>query len=1510
MTEIEVIKTKPEEKRETVFESLEEIKVIYDSIAKSSDLPKEYFNEFVRLEEDEIKEETASTKPDIEFLLLRKIMDHNNVIPIVKTFYRPLINVEDIIKAIDLQESVFVPIHTGGLEQRKPKKPGKPGKPGKSRKPVSLPSVPSSQALHTVAPFAIDVRVSQVKQVIFLKDLQNGYMNIYQIGPGQMIDVCGFLLYDKKPLFDYYLQKVPGNMDIVGRLISGAWSSNYVHYQFLQPLNYSGRFNSLFAHTTHTSHTPHTSYNILFTGAEHMKLVSNAVYDYLTYMYLEKIYSKPSDYILLALQKGQITGKTSPVYKWLKSAVASDDSLTVQSPLQKVSKFKPRAFSPVMLTFMSTIAKHFPVQFDTNFYSSFWEDVLSLKLMNLAEKVQYTKLSGKDGEKVKTEIEDVTSKADIKNSILVARAKTNEQYLGQSLKELRYRWIYLRRFGEERLDEVLAKLPHYNLTKVNKLRLFGSIMNYIGKKEQKLIEEESRRLEKIDEAVKASESMPWAAIYSKIRHTTNIQKRDKLFEELSKYLPKDYKTNKKDWIRSSKGIPIICPHIVELNEMRSNHDTDNQIQSALSKYADEVPIFQAFYCKICGEKLYSPIEMESGISIEGEETFTESVDSDLRDWMWKNVSYIVRNNIEFEQLISDRAKNKFISNIVDNLYEIIYLIQKKISVVKTNTKHIIDSKKKVFTAIYTWAFLIKLISENKDKLHFTSPKKLAKPKDMFIYARNRMMNSLNVVFANIPDMELTEKFIDNSLHKAYQSLLSYFSKSKIRDFESSDTMNVLIHDPVYNYIAFMRGWTTLLHAHLGSGSKSGDVGVQVVSGVRTIMNKALTPELVIGKTKAQVENINGPPLFKSLAPVKFPIYKAHDTAKGKSRMHRFVEIRKEAYSRIVAGAIDFLLYYVQGKSYLESGYIVEITRQGSSFKIVTYSKDVQKDLDTRSAKIINDEKAIIHVINYFYARAYSRSPYDHSRQFVKSQFDANALARVFGYNVNNGKEVKLFRDSVRDAYEKSKNVFHRHKWDICVYVTVDAYNTKKALDEYKSDEVFIIFAKEASKFHGESFIDNPFALKYKYVGSMCRVCFHEYRNTEDRIKDIKKHAELEEDMINFYRFFGFQCPAPSKDQLAQGEKSHTYKKSSSSSSSIPSIPSSPSSSFGVNELDLDRKCVNCGFQKSFAVDKNTEYYKKYTTAYTKERKTEKKESRVVISNTEMKTDNVKIAPAIKAWKPRGNIANELADATFDLVEKGSSLPSGMKAMKINKREYLNLISNLGLFERVDYDDIIKGKESPYKSLTSQSAEARTNSLGSFIHEIIFDYTALVNYDNITKPSLEMKELINSGKPADLSALKKFPNADELTPLKMNYYRAYEQICEYSIIGTSGANSTNSTDPSIVIAQFQMYYLCSMLLGIIQVIDKLKMDKTFSRNVLLYFLNHIISAEKVFSAAKAARMAALEAVQASQGVDVINDANNIDNRQSRMYDDLVDADYEDNFSFAGMDYDGTNDDINT
>jgi hypothetical protein len=839
--------------------------------------------------------------------------------------------------------------------------------------------------------------------------------------------------------------------------------------------------------------------------------------------------------------------------------------------------------------------------------------------------------------------------------------------------------------------------------------------------------------------------------------------------------------------------------------------------------------------------------------------------------MWKNISYIVRNNIEFTQLISDRAKNKFISQIADSLYEIIYLIEKKLVAVKTNTSRIVNDKKKVFMTIYTWALLIKIVLENAGKIQFTSPKKLSTAKDMFAFARSRMLNSLNVVFKDLPDMELTDKFLDNSLHKSYQSLSTYLSKSKIQEYDVQNTMNVLEHDPIYTYIARMRGLIKLYK------SDSSDVAT-----VRRIMNKAMTPEVAIGKSRSDVENPKnsaGSSLIKGIPPIKMPEYHSESRErKGGNSLERFVEVRREAYSQVVSESIDFLLYYVQGRSYLESGYVVDITRTGASFKIVTTPKESQRELDKRSAQILLVENNMWFLTKYFFMRAYSLSPYNHGHQY-HDVVGSNSLALVFGYEINDAKYLKnVLKGELRDAHTKSRDTFHKHKWSISMYVDSNAFRPGKTLEDYKTSDVHVLSSKDAAKFYGDSYESNPFKLKYKYIGSMCQICFHEWSGAEEKIRDVVKYSEREKEMINFYRYFEFQCPNPSKEQNAKGEQSHEYAR-------------------GSAELNMHRKCRNCGFQKSYAEDRDLSYYKKYVSTYVKERKSERK-SVVVPTHSAHGPAKVKVNAEIKSWKPSLSIANEVTDATYDWVEKGSSLPEGLKHMKINKREYGNIINNLGLFERVEFDDILKGKESPYKELTPAMAETRTINLGALIRELIYEYTAIKNYENISKPGKALKELMNSAKPGDLATLRGMPNVDELTPLQMNYYNACEQM------------DTRTYDDPVLASQFQMYYLCALLLGIVRWARKSKMDKNFEREFVLYFVGAIISAERVFSAAKAARLAALEAVQAAQGVDTVNDANNIDNRQSRMYDDLVDPEYEDKFSFSGMDYDGHNDDINT
>lgn len=1436
MTEIEVIKTKPLEKQEGYAQSLEEIKVIYNNLQRDTDIRGNYFDEFVRLESDYIEREAAATKPDIEFLLLRKIMDYDNVIPIVKTFYQPLLNVEEISKVVNMQESTLMPIYTGGRSSKGP---------------------PDRTIVHTV-----DVRVNRIKSIMFLKDIDKAEPVMYQASPGQSIDVCGFVLLKQAALFDYYLQKVPGNMDIRGRILSGAYSAQYVHYQFTQPCDNEHRFDVI------TS--GEKSSRVLFADDHHAKLVSGAIFDYLVYMRFERAYVKPNELALLALTQPPVADapakeKFSQDYAFLSNL---NISLTLDelSPIERVSLYKQPKFSPALLAFMTTVAQHYPVNFSEMFRSSPWEDIRSLKITNLFERVYYASATGSASaiRKVSEEVELHMQKQDMRNALLISEAKANIHYLTQSLEELRYRWIYILRFGQDKLESVLSKLPVYDMTKVNKLRLFGSIMNHISAKEASLIKKENARLVAQADAIKAAEAdMPWAVIYRKLRHTTNIRKREELFAELRKYLPKNYRSVRNDWILSDKGFPIICPHVIELLEQRINRATDSQIQKALSAYADDVPIYQAYYCKICGEKLYSPEEMESSVSFEGDAPVTlHNADEDLKDWMWKIVSYIVRNNIEFTELTSDKAKNRFISNVVDKLYEIIYLIEKRLTAVKTNTQQIIDNKKKVFTSIYTWAILIKIVTENKSKLRFTSAKPLNRPKDMFSYAKSRLMNSLDVVFNNIPDMELTEKFLDNSLQKSYQSLATYLQKTTIRDVESFDVLEALQQDSVYQYIAYGRGIEKLAREKSSA----------TVSQVEAIMNKARTPEVAIGKTSAELQNPKGPPILKDLALIKLPPAPA---SSEQSPFARFISVQAGAHAQITADSMTYFMEYLKGRTYLESGYVVDITKTGDSFNIVTVPKDSQKELEKRGEPILNMERLFWAMNKYFYSRAYALSPYVKNRRYADT-VGVNSLALVYGFDVNSGPDTKSFTGDVKTAHAQAKKQFHKHKWGILVYIDTAVYQPEKRIQDYKTGNVHIMFAKDAGKFMHTGYESSAFFSKYQFAGDYCSICFYSSDRAEADIKDINKYADRHDEMINFYRYFEFQCPTPSKNQQARGEQSHEYR-----SDKTP--------------LDLTRKCVNCGFQKTYAINDDLAYYKKYRANYVKERKIEQKTSVAATISTTTATPALTISPAVRSWKPQqaSTAVNSLVDATFDVITTGS------KPMKINKREYLNLVNNLGLFERVEYEDILKGKESPYKEITNELAEARANRLGALIRELIFKYTALTHYANITKPNQTLKELMDSAKPGDLEALSKWRDSDSLTSLNMNYYRAYEQMYKRAD-GDEGDD-----DDWELIAAFQLWYLCSFLLDINKMSGKL--DRAFGSNLILYFLNSVFSAEKIFSAAKAARRAALEA---TQKVDRVNDANLVDNRQSRMFDDLVDDEYQDRFGFDDVDYDGSNDDINT
>jgi hypothetical protein len=1342
-------------------------------------------------------------------------MEYGNVIPIVKTFFKPLSNMDDITKAVGLG-----PIITGGKVAKPVKKTSR-----KKPKTSSKEPEPKAEVEMQTEMITIDTKATTSNRIVFLKDLRAGSSKIYHAAEGQTIDICGFLLLHDEPAIKYYIRDIPGNMAIKGRMKSGSFSNDYLHSEYLYAA--SRRF-SIFQDMGAVEVPNMNALQILFTQTANV--VASALFDYLVFITQERIYTRPTDWVTLGithLDEFKLSAKLSPEMRWIVDNIKEPS----KEPVKSATKYKSPTISGTLNKFYDMIEKHFPAKFNLMFASSAPEDIRSIGLSSIAERVAYHN-------SIVPGVNDAIEKRDMYNAVLVNNAIANAVYLSRSVQELQYRAVYATRFGKERLRAITSKLPSYDMTKVNKLRMFGSIMDHVSAQEKKIILAETTRMEKLTKAIEERGKLPWADVYRRLRNATDINKKLMLLENLEQYLPKGYESVKTDWIKTEKdGVPIICPHVILLIKLRSERKTDSQIQDKLQPFLDAIVSYSSYYCKICGEKLYTPEEMDSYVVIEGEEflTIPREPDADLREWMWKQASYMIRSNVEFADILSDRVINKFTTTFVGILYEFIHLIKKKLSAVKTDTDQQVDDKMKVYMSIYSWSLIIKITTENKGKMTITSSRKLNKIDDMFKHARNRMMNSLNTVFTRITDMELTEKFLDGSLRKAYQNLQGLVKKSTLRVRDDEDIMQILDDDAYFIYVANMRGLSALQRANL-SGPFTGRS--QVVNNVKVIMKGAETPEAAVGKKVSEIQS-GDVYVYGNVPEMSF-----RTTPKSLSE-------RTTLQYEIIIESIKYVLDYLKAKAFMDPVHNVDITKEGNSFIINVYPTDKQKTFNEKSSKIAVKEKRLWRIIKDFYTRAFATSPAKKTRRY-KEKIGSNSLALAFGYEVNkNANETKLFTGQVKESWKSAKESYHRHKWDINVYARISAMRPDKHLSDYKQGDLEIVSGSDAKKTADFAFID-----------MMCSRCFFTRSMVENGAKDIIKYEEMSIEIANFYRFFEFQCP----ELLNKKEIAHVFK----------------------NET-----CKYCGFKKEYAKapDFNVQYYKKYIEKYKKERKEQSHIGFAQTSEMPAATSQSISAP-IKSWKYQPAITSEFADATFDLMSDGSKLSQGPKQMKINKKEYLNLVNNIALTDGIELDDIIKGKASPYRDISPDLAEARSTKLQALVNELIFNYMALVNYKNIAKPDQYAKELVDSATASDIKAVSEFPGPQNLVPLRTKYALARKEMYAHA------------DGNSVTMANFDLYYLLKFVTGIISLAKTEKLSKDFSKELALYFLNRIMYADKTFASAKASRIAAL---QATQKISAADDPNMVDNRQTRMFDELVDPEYMDKFSYDNVDYDGHNDD---
>lgn len=1439
----------------TVFKPIEEEKVLskeereilFYEISEQLNIPLYYLEEIGKLEDEAISNEVNNIKPELMSLLVRRLMDFDNVIPIVKELKNPMRTIEGFYESfgLKLKKEGGAPKSIKKLLQNK------------QRYTRSIPTI------NTQSSQIINTQLIKSQKLIYMNNLVK-FLNdkkperyIDQAPSNEFLDICGIVILNE-PIVKYYIDSLIGGLSLSAKLRIGnyydtyLWNTMFSPYKIMKNKNYE---KNLMNNLHILSKSRNGPLYFIFNNQTHESL--GLIFDYLIYC-LKYLYNDYQAKIINLAHNEFMKENCSEFYKHLVMCFDIFNTPTiVERVYEDYSQFK----IPELKKFLEDIEKNelYFGKFNYKWSNSIWFDMYSYKI--ILEKLLLINQSETTHEQKKQYSKDIEDFIQKRKQIKLhdkLELKHRMKSLKQLLLEMTYRYLYIKKFGYGRFEEIEKKMPIFNIERI------GYIFDLISSKEKDLILSDYQHFQ-----IK-KEKKPWSKIVSLIQRSNNLREREKLFEELQSFLPKNANEITNDWIKSEFGEIIICPHLYSLISLEKKYalqkDGESKIRDEIIKFSGNTPLFGAFYCKICGELISYSEELESNNIFEQRTKVWHSLDEFLQPYIWKHVNQVVRNYVEFKELHTTKYINMFISDITNKLYDFINLIEKKLIKSKTNSIEEIENKKKLFTYIYIYAILIKIILDNKESISFT---KLQNPTidKLMKYSLDKITYTQNIVISKLPDVN--ESFLESSLSKAYKNIVLVIDKTKL---EAPPELNLIISimlDPVYSYIVNM---TILSKLKGGNLLQLVEFYQNPIHLYTTLVAKNLDDLVAkILQTDFTYKSIDIPKFPDEITELFINITESVTKNKltngtsqnnNKSNSNTF-ESNWESY---VEGyfILSFQKFseYIKSQIYLLPIFIVKITKDPNNENITIIDINLtepyiqfEKSMET----IKKGEKFILELTKYHNPYAYFNVKIKSPIMFYyKTNNIVNLLSREYGYQVNNNKLLKL-PDST-----KLVNKFHKHKWRIYAYIPLEKYKGDN-VSFYNADDLVILDDSNIA----EKFKDQTF-LNYKLIDRLCKICFYPLSEIEKVITDPVKIIQDEQILINFYNYYENRCPEV-KNQ-------------------------------SVHEFNSENVCKKCGFNKLMYFNHDEKYFHKYYHVFKdfqkKNIKDDKKNKSIPINfNIQSAVQEILIKPdkEIINWKYNSNIVNELILKTFDFMQKGSQIrEANIEIFKYKKTEYYNIISNLGLIEKYDFEKILNGTDNPSRTFLESTILqfARIDKIDIYIKEIIFNYTILLNHKNLPHPPLDIKLIIKECNNQELSGIQKLPtiNSIHLMGYKYSYFQVIKIVRE------------TFYDNPIKIAEFLLEYFCQLLLHLLMIIEK-HVSKKISQEMIIFLISNIIHMEKITSKIKESKSAEIEAIHKP---DLIDDGVMQDHDQSRSYDGLIkgnkvsDYEYDFDFSDPGLD----------
>lgn len=149
---------------------------------------------------------------------------------------------------------------------------------------------------------------------------------------------------------------------------------------------------------------------------------------------------------------------------------------------------------------------------------------------------------------------------------------------------------------------------------------------------------------------------------------------------------------------------LICPHLLTKYRMQTGRAKESEIRAAIAPYSSVRADNGNIYCNLCGEIIFVDVSEYNAVT-----NAVNMDDEETNEMIWSEALLVMRA-MKFPAMI---VLTKFVGAMKRAIYSLVNDMFRRVEKSKTSLSEEIKAKKKIYTAIYVTAWMIKFALENK-----------------------------------------------------------------------------------------------------------------------------------------------------------------------------------------------------------------------------------------------------------------------------------------------------------------------------------------------------------------------------------------------------------------------------------------------------------------------------------------------------------------------------------------------------------------------------------------------------------------------------------------------------------------------------------------------------------------------------------------------------------------------------------------------------------------------------